>query len=416
MTPCAQIDPAFRTLLRFLWSCLLACTFVLPAHGAVIYQLAQPTAQAGEPLTLQGLVFNDTGNALSFTPPARLSATLQDAGGRARTLRFELSTAPDTVSLPANTFARMAWVATMPAGMQGLLGLQVEGQPGATLALTAPDGHGVPAPTLAQAGGAGPAASGAPAAALQGPAQPSASSAFDRFRNAISPYEPIYFIVGNRDGADARFQLSFKYRLFSPADAAKPGFMDDWYFGFTQTSLWDLHSDSRPFVDTSYRPSLFWKRDSLWSSKSHDWSLGLNTGIEHASNGRSDEDSRSLNILYAEPALNYRFEAGSVLSFMPRFKYYTMTDREMRYPDYLGRIDWKLRWAQDDGVALTALYRQGADGRNAMQLEAAWPLRHTFLHMNGYLYAQYFKGYGETLLGYQHKSSPTLRLGIGFVH
>jgi len=27
---------------------------------------------------------------------------------------------------------------------------------------------------------------------------------------------------------------------------------------YTQTSIWDLETESVPFLDTSYRPSLFW--------------------------------------------------------------------------------------------------------------------------------------------------------------
>jgi len=240
-------------------------------------------------------------------------------------------------------------------------------------------------------------------------------SPFDSFRNAISSYDPVYFVAGGTGGATARFQISFKYRLFSPQDAQKPHFMDDWYMGYTQTSLWDLHSDSIPFVDTTYNPSLFWARESLWQTKDKRWFIGLNSGYEHKSNGKAGDDSRSLNDLYLQPEFNHRFDNGSTLSFMPRFKYYIMTDQDMRYPDSLGRVDWKLRWAQDDGLVLSGLYRQGAGGRNATQMEAAWPLKRTFLHMNGYLYAQYFRGYGETLLDYNQKHDPQFRIGIALV-
>ena len=221
--------------------------------------------------------------------------------------------------------------------------------------------------------------------------------------------------MGNRDGANARFQVSFKYRLFSPDDPARPGFMDNWYFGYTQTALWDLHSDSIPFVDTTYNPSLFWARDAIWSTGDKRWSLGLNAGFEHKSNGKDNEDSRSLNDLYVQPQIDYRFDGGSTLSFRPRFKYYVWTDHDMDYPGSLGYVDWKLRWAQDDGLILSGLYRQGTGGRNATQLEAAWPLKRTFLHMNGHLYVQYFRGYGETLLGYDRKDDPQLRIGIALV-
>ncbi len=407
-----MIPSLLHALPRRLVMLCLAIALSPAAHAGIVYQLTQPSVQAGQDLELQGVVFNDTGSALTVMPPATLEASLQGPAGHARKLRFSLSSSPDAIVLPANTFAKLAWTATAPEDSSGLQQLRIEGEPASALALVVMNGTPTPGEVrlVARTGTAAPVSAFAPAS----PASPDASP-FDTFRNAISPYEPIYFVFGNRDGADARFQLSFKYRLFSPDDPAEAGFMDHWYFGYTQTSLWDLHSDSLPFVDTSYTPSLFWSKDALWTSRSRDWSIGLNAGVDHLSNGKNGDDSRSMNHLYAQPALNYRFEGGSMLSFTPRFKYYLGTNRDMRYADYLGRIDWKLRWAQDNGWAFSGLYRQGSDGRNAVQLEAAWPLRRTFLNMNGYLYAQYFRGYGETLLGYQQKAEPIVRFGIALV-
>ena len=71
----------------------------------------------------------------------------------------------------------------------------------------------------------------------------------------------MYFVVGTRGGTTARFQLSFKYRLFD-VDAGfgqERPWLSGLYFGYTQNSLWDLRRESKAFRDTSYRPSLFWK-------------------------------------------------------------------------------------------------------------------------------------------------------------
>ncbi len=391
--------------------CLAAGT----AHAGLTYRLTSPQASPGGPIELEGLLTNDTGTALSSPVARELSGQWVDAQGHATPAHFQLRTSPDAIDLPANTFTRMAWSGRVPEGVRGLLTLRLDGAADTLLALQVDAGslHGTRVAASAETGAAFvPPADTASAAA---PAPASGLSPFDTFRNAISSYEPIYFAVGNRDGADARFQVSFKYRLFSPKDPARPDFMDNWYFGYTQTALWDLHSDSIPFVDTTYNPSLFWARDSIWSTGDKRWSLGLNTGFEHKSNGKEDEDSRSLNDLYVQPEVNYRFDGGSTLSFQPRFKYYVWTDYDMGYRDYMGYVDWKLRWAQDDGLILSGLYRQGASGRNATQLEAAWPLKRTFLHMNGHLYVQYFRGYGETLLGYDQKSGPQVRIGIALV-
>lgn len=416
-----------RTLSHLLLTAMLLSAGT--AQAGLVYHLANPQATPGAIIELQGVLYNDTGGPLT-TPMAReLNGEWVDAAGHAVPAHFQLRTSPDTANLPANTFTQMIWTGRVPANATGLMTLRLNGADDTLLALqvgpgttpsnstalahneTTPrtDGGGTPQEHVTQAPQPSPSTAVAQAATAP------ALSPFDTFRNAISPYDPVYFIVGNKDGATARFQVSFKYRLFSPQDQEHPGFMDNWYLGYTQTSLWDLHSDSIPFVDTTYNPSLFWARESLLQSNDKRWFLGLNTGVEHKSNGKGGDDSRSLNDFYIQPEFNYRSGGGSTLTFMPRVKHYAWTDPDMRYPDSLGYVDWKLRWAQDDGLVLSGLYRQGTGGRNATQLEAAWPLKRMFPHMNGYLYAQYFRGYGETLLGYDQKNDPQFRIGIAFV-
>lgn len=435
---------------RFLGSLLLAAGCLLspePAHAGLLYHLANPQAEPGTTVEVQGLLYNDTGNPLASPIARELDGEWVDAAGHTAPAQFQLRTSSDPVNLPANTFTQMIWTGQAPAHLTGLLTLRLNGADGTLLALqvggaqTNVAAAGTAAAGSPTQGGAVGSQAGAVAAstvtagsALQNgstqagtatataqpgltvPATTTASlSPFDTFRNAISSYDPVYFVVGNNGGTTARFQLSFKYRLFSPTDPKHPGFMDNWYMGYTQTSLWDLHSDSIPFVDTTYNPSLFWARESLLESRDKRWFLGLNTGYEHKSNGKAGDDSRSLNDVYIQPEFNYRSGDGATLTFMPRFKHYVWTDPAMNYPGSLGYVDWKLRWAKDDGLMLSGLYRQGSGGRSATQLEAAWPLKRTFLHMNGYLYAQYFRGYGETLLDYDQKHKAQFRIGIAFV-
>ncbi len=94
---------------------------------------------------------------------------------------------------------------------------------------------------------------------------------FNRFASKLSPDEPLYFVIGWRDGTNAKFQLSFKYRFVNPEGDVTQGvpFFSRVYFGYTQTSLWDLESDSKPFFDTSYRPSLFYRHERV-----HEWGEG----------------------------------------------------------------------------------------------------------------------------------------------
>ncbi len=406
-------------VLRFLQSLLAACLLCgAPlAMAGITYQIESP--KDGGPVVITGILFNDTNSALPWQPAQTLALTWQTPDGRTVQGEARLVSSADAIELPVNNFAALRWETERPAQLHGLLALRVQDQE-TLLALNAPSSApGSSAQPL------GDVAQAAPEYAVQEPAgsvsaggaQASAKtpSAFDNFRNAISTHDPIYFAVGGADGTHARFQVSFKYRLFSPESEDDPHFIDHFYLGYTQTSLWDLDGRSKPFIDTTYNPSLFWRQDKLLASEQERAFLGLAAGVEHKSNGKGGGDSRSLNNLFIQPEFNYRFGDGSTLTFAPRVKSYFSISDNRDYADYAGHVDWQLRWAQDQGLVLGGLYRQGKYGRNTWQLDAAWPLRRTPLNMNGYLYVQYFKGYGDTLLGYDQKSSPRVRVGLALV-
>ena len=204
-------------------------------------------------------------------------------------------------SVPVNNFARLAWSAEVPASARGLQAVSIEGQPAmmaldatgrdsGTLASTpaqgpvvdARSGQPVPAPEVAAAG-ASPQGGPSPDAS----AAPGQADAFSRFRSAISEYKPVYFDIGTRGKTTARFQISAKYRLFSPAANRPANWYENFYLGYTQTSLWDLQSDSMPFIDTTFNPSAFWLSDNLWTSESQNWRLGMNVGAEHNPTART---------------------------------------------------------------------------------------------------------------------------------
>jgi hypothetical protein len=56
----------------------------------------------------------------------------------------------------------------------------------------------------------------------------------------LSFNEPMYIMFGAHDGANAKFQLSFKFRIYEGKDPASKRFIDNLYFAYTQFSLWDL--------------------------------------------------------------------------------------------------------------------------------------------------------------------------------
>lgn len=434
----AQLIRHSRT---FILCLLLLSTIFLAstASAGITYTLKQSHAVPGETVNIQAVLFNDTDTAMTWTSPKNLVLQWRNENGQTiRSLAY-LEGAAAAINVPVNNFIKLSWRAVVPTEAQGLQAINIEGESTLLALDTNPREHSLIAGTPAAVPviDAGAASNGSRidpplpknvvaatgASVEQGPSVSStrqlasqSSSAFDNFRSAISAYEPIYFDFGTKHGNNARYQVSFKYRLFTPNDPANPDFIDNLYLGYTQTALWDLESDSYPFVDTSFKPSLFWHKDALWQSPEKNWFVGLATGVQHESNGKSDEDSRSVNYGYIQPELNYRFDGGSTLTFAPRIKgYFGGGDHNPDYRDYAGNVDWQLRYAQDNGLVLTGLYRQGHDSHYTTQIEAAWPLKRTFLNMNGYLHVQYFKGYGETLLGYNHKSDGQVRVGIALV-
>ncbi|MBO9355614.1 phospholipase [Bordetella petrii] len=412
---------------------LAALLAAAPAVAGVTYQLERPAAAPGETVQIQAVFFNDGDAVARWQPPGKLVVQWRGADGAIVRSLATLANSPAPLSIPVNNFARVAWDTVVPQQAMGLQALSIEGEPimmaldvtgreNGTLASTPAQGPvvdaqtGAPVPLAAvTAAGAQPGGGPAPADSARAElrAQP---TAFDSFRSALSEYEPMYFAVGTRGDTTARFQLSAKYRLFMPPSGRPATFGQNFYFGYTQTSLWDLDSDSMPFIDTSFNPSVFWMSDNLWRSPGQNWRLGLNTGAEHLSNGKDGDDSRSLNDVYVQPAIHYRFDSGSTLTFAPRIKaYFGVEEENADYADYAGHVDWNLRWAQDNGAVISAMYRQGASQRRTTQLDFAWPLRRTWLNMNGYLHLQYFNGYGETLLGYNQRNESQFRIGLSLV-
>lgn len=233
---------------------------------------------------------------------------------------------------------------------------------------------------------------------------------------ALSANEPTYIVLGARDGLDARFQLSFKYRLFDerslPARVLPP--LGRLHLGYTQTSLWDLHSNSKPFRDTSYRPSLFWQ-----GRIGDDGGLApafLRGGYEHESNGRDGERSRSIDTLFVQPTWRKDFADGRTLFFAPKFYAYLERDDNPDIGRYRGYADWHMRYGDENGWLLSARLRRGSGGHGSAQLDLSHPLRRPlFSRVGGFFYVQLFSGYGETLLDYDVKRPPQLRVGFSIV-
>lgn len=242
---------------------------------------------------------------------------------------------------------------------------------------------------------------------LGGERQPLADGG--EFLKQLTVNEPLYFLFGwRRDiGWDSKFQLSFKYRFF-----------DRVYFGYTQTSVWDLSKESAPFYDSNYRPSLYYYYHDDRKELKNGYLFRLATGFEHESNGRDGSASRSVNTLFAKPAFHFADREGTFLArVVPKvLVFLEKSDNKdiahyRGYGDLLLVFDFIKGYGFLNGVQVSADLRKGnRSNYGSVQVDLSWPLGKLT-----YVQLQYFGGWGETMLDYNRRSPGRLRLGIQVV-
>ena len=224
----------------------------------------------------------------------------------------------------------------------------------------------------------------------------------------------MYLIAGGEYSEDikARFQFSFKYQVFDQESSFINNlpWLKTFHISYTQTSLWNLSEDSLPFEDTSYKPSLYFSLGKSLIYKS------LAFGYAHESNGQAGDTSRSIDALFIQPAWKVPI-AKSAITISPRFLYYLKKgdlNQDVHY--YRGHTDLNLRYGNEDSWGINTLYRYGSKDHHSVQVDLTYPIRTPIsIRTGGFLYIQYFHGYGESLLDYDQKVGPILRIGLGIV-
>lgn len=232
---------------------------------------------------------------------------------------------------------------------------------------------------------------------------------------AVSAHEPVYFLAGTRNGLNARYQLSFKYRIFDKESTPAQWWpaLGQLHFGYTQTAVWDLDVNSKPFHDTSYRPTLFWQKRL---DNSENMPRYLRAGFEHESNGREGANSRSVNLAYVQPAWRADFDDGKSLIFAPRFYSYLDKVENADIAHFRGYADWLLRYGDESEWVLSSRVRVGSGGHSSTQFDLSVPFRKPlFARTGGFVHLQLFSGYGETLLDYNQRHPAQLRVGFSIV-
>lgn len=223
-------------------------------------------------------------------------------------------------------------------------------------------------------------------------------------------YKDTYFIVGtkipaipNAYNSDVKFQISFAIRLTKDV-LPWHTFL---FLAYTQKTFWNVFQESLPMGDINFNPVLGWSKPFF----NQDRYVGKMTLlIEHESNGRDGDESRSWNRISL---------AGSVLIdewLMVHGKVWIPIIDSGNNRDIL-----KYSGIFQNGVVLTTPNKRFSFGFTWIK-RAGWNLNFNTIteiawtvskKTNLNLFAQYYNGYGEDLLHYNQFRS-MFRIGIVF--
>lgn len=215
-----------------------------------------------------------------------------------------------------------------------------------------------------------------------------------------SPYEAIY--NGNTPdnqsvmSSELKAQLSILVPVLSNLFNNPNSSLN---VAYTQVSYWQVYTDSQYFRETNYEPEVFYENHFH-----RNWLMRL--GFNHQSNGRGGALERSWNRAIA----SVQTSGNNWLFDLKVWKLiFAGQSSESHNPDishYLGyeNILFAYKFPQAT-ISLEAQNLESGLQRGFIQLTASHPI---WKHMS--LYAQYFNGYGQSLIEYNHR---TQSVGVG---
>jgi phospholipase A1/A2 len=226
---------------------------------------------------------------------------------------------------------------------------------------------------------------------------------------------------------ELKFQLSIKVKV-----AEQIGNIADLWFGYSQQSNWQAFNNAniRPFRNTDYEPELILGFPLSAQASALGFTPRLiNLGLVHQSNGQRDPFERSWNRVYAQIGLDRDVDKARDRFAVLARAWYRLPETPAQdvNPDiqhYLGYGDLVFFWRHGDSN-VSALLRnnlQTQNNRGSLQLNWSIPVTrvpsldnvNVQPHIDHELrfYVQFFNGFGETLLDYNHYQTT---IGIGLM-
>jgi phospholipase A1/A2 len=204
--------------------------------------------------------------------------------------------------------------------------------------------------------------------------------------------------------AEAKFQISLKMKLWEDILGTN---MDLWA-AYTQLSFWQVYNTefSSPFRETNYEPEILLNYRTDMDLFGLLRNRFIQVGLNHQSNGRGKPLSRSWNRFVA----NFGFERGDFNLVVKTWARIPEGESRDDNPDITSYLGYGEVWAGTvwRDYHLAVMFRNNLrfdENRSALQFEVSFPLLE---HLNGYV--QYFAGYGESLIDYNHFAN---RIGVG---
>ncbi|MGF6957693.1 outer membrane phospholipase A [Paraburkholderia youngii] len=433
----SPLSGSFSKLLPSLSVCISALVLgSYSAYSVAGVSILRPPreARSDEPLVVTIVYTGDAPSGTSVDVPRTLSVTLTNGEALPRAvLLTRASGAPEHVRLAAGEMKAVSYSAPWPDWARGALRIDLPGvdvSPSVVLLTRVPrNAATASAATAAPASAAAVASASAPVviAPAEGPMAGNESIAAQVPPSTVKPsnslvpdlgtflvgrfsfYQPTYFADGwdsSEDGL-AKFQVSFKFRFVLPDDPRSRGFLDNLYFAYTQTSLWDIRGHMNPFYDTSYMPALFYYLEDAGWRTSWFTRMGIESGYEHESNGTAGPGSRGIDYVYIKPIWDFGDLNANHLTIEPKIYAYThKQDTNSDIADYRGYVDLLVKYGSADGWQLATTLRKGTKSTyGSVDVQFTYPLAKIFgSAWGGYLFLNYFNGYAEDLLSYnQHR-------------
>lgn len=332
---------------------------------------------------------------------AQVPATLHSGG---RDVPVDLVRQGEAIPVPAGGYALVDYALAPPEGARGAAILSLgSGADGYAFALDTATPSAAPT-QVAEAGVA-------PASTATRPSRAPAVRDTPFLANVFA-YRPVYGAFGHGTNTDGKIQISFAYQLLGNAAAPQGKWWEGFRFGYTQTMLWDIAADSRPFRDVNYHPELFY----LWRGpvRSNGVGFSAQAGIDHESNGRDGAASRGIQTIYVEPRVSLPIGDDYHLDVGPRLVHYVLSrDNNPDLPRYRGHQQLALAIGSPDGFKLSTTSRLNfGSGKGSVDALLSYPVTRIWHDLPVFVVVQGFTGYGEDMLDYNRKVS-RIRIGIG---